>query len=194
MQDNENKDVMTSAAATMPEAPPRPIDARHFRTVLGNFPTGVVAITTRGSEDQPVAMIVGSFTSVSLSPPLVSFLADRSSSTQAEIRAAGRFCANVLAADQEGLCRKLAARRPGRFDGVHWEPSSMGNPVLEGIVAWIDCTIDDVVELGDHYLIVGRVHELRAVSDKTPLLFLRGAYGDYVSIAALMLDRFLDWQ
>lgn len=184
-----------AAAGIAPEPASGAVDPRHFRMVLGNYPTGVVVVTTTEAEQAPVGMVVGSFTSVSLNPPLVSFLVDRSSSTQARIQAAGRFCANVLAADQEQLCRKLAARRPDRFDGVPWEPSPLGNPVLEGIVAWIDCTIDTVIELGDHDLIVGRAHELRVASDKkTPLLFFRGQYGDYFSAGAHLLDRLLDWQ
>ena len=170
------------------------IAPRHFRNVLGNFPTGVVAITTLDPDGEPIGMIVGSFTSVSLDPPLVAFLADKGSSTQARIRAAGRFCANVLAFDQEALCRKIAARIPRKFDEVAWEPSPRENPVLGGVVAWIDCAVDQVVELGDHYLIVGAVKELHAVSDKTPLLFLRGTYGDYFSNATLLLDRLTDWQ
>ncbi|WP_202970089.1 flavin reductase family protein [Pararhizobium polonicum] len=186
-QDNKKSDGMAAAAE------PSPIDARHFRTVLGSFPTGVVAITCVEASTTPVAMIVGSFTSVSLEPPLVSFLADRSSSTQARIRARGRFCANVLAADQERLCRTLAARGTDKFDGITWEQSPLGNPILPGIVSWIDCMVDDVIEIGDHYLIVGRVHALHTVTDKTPLLFLRGAYGDYFSNAALVLDRLMDW-
>jgi flavin reductase (DIM6/NTAB) family NADH-FMN oxidoreductase RutF len=169
-------------------------DGRHFRDVLGNFPTSVVAVTTTGPVDQPVGMIVGTFTSVSLDPPLVSFLADRSSGTCAKIRAAGRYCANVLAADQEHLCRRLAAKGPNKFADVAWEPSPLGNPVLEGIVAWVDCVVEKVVELGDHYLVVGGVRDLRVMSPKTPLLFFRGGYGDYFSTASLLLDRLTGWQ
>ncbi|MFT4248051.1 MAG: flavin reductase family protein [Pseudomonas sp.] len=192
MQPDLEHDATLPAAA--PE-PPQPLDPRTFRSVLGNFPTGVVAITTAAGDDEPIGMIVGSFTSVSLTPPLVSFLADCSSSTQARIQQAGRFCANVLAADQEGLCRQLASRRPPvRFDGIPWSRSPLGNPILEGIIAWIDCSIADVIAVGDHYLIVGHVHALHAVSDKTPLLFLRGGYGDYFSNSAHILDRLLDWQ
>ncbi|OZF45815.1 flavin reductase family protein [Rhodococcus sp. 14-2470-1a] len=169
------------------------IDARHMRDVLGNFPTSVVAVTTIGSDREPVGMVVGSFTSVSLDPPLVSFLADRSSSTLPKIVAAERFCANALASDQEALCRKMARRGADRFAGVAWEKSSLNNPVLDGTVAWIDCVIDKVVELGDHLLVVGRVHDLRAASVKNPLLFFRGGYGDYSSTAQSLLDGNLAW-
>jgi 3-hydroxy-9,10-secoandrosta-1,3,5(10)-triene-9,17-dione monooxygenase reductase component len=170
------------------------IEGRHFRTVLGHFPTSVVVITAEGPDHQPEGMVVGSFTSVSLDPPLVSFLADRSSRTFAKIRAAGRYCANALAANQEDLCRRMAARGADRFDGVAWQPSPLGNPVLEGIVAWVDCEIEKVVELGDHFLAVGRVRELRVESPKTPLLFFRGGYGDYFSATSVLLDRLVAWQ
>jgi len=185
---------MATSDADPPSSVPPTVDARHFRTVLGNFPTGVVAVTTMEGEREPAGMVVGSFTSVSLNPPLVSFLADCNSSSQAKIQTSGRFCANVLASDQEQLCRKLAARGASKFDAVPWQASPLGNPILEGVIAWIDCSVEKVIELGDHYLIVGRVHELRVISDKTPLLFFRGTYGDYYSNAIRLLDQLLDWQ
>nr|WP_308340772.1 flavin reductase family protein [Rhodococcus sp. USK10] len=70
----------------------RVIDPRQFRDILGHFPTGVVAVTAADNEGRPVGMAVGSFTSVSLDPPLVAFLPDKSSSTFPKIRAAKRFC------------------------------------------------------------------------------------------------------
>ncbi|MBY8860920.1 flavin reductase family protein [Nocardia sp. CA2R105] len=169
------------------------IEGRYFRDVLGHFPTSVVAITTTDADARPRAMVVGTFASVSLDPPLVSFLVDRSSSTLPSILAAGRFCAGVLAGDQEPLSRKLSGRAVDRFAGVSWRPSELGNPILDGVVAWVDCLVERDVELGDHYLVVGRVHELRAESIKTPLLFFRGGYGDYLATAPVVLDRMVGW-
>ncbi|MFG2959053.1 flavin reductase family protein [Streptomyces sp. NPDC048291] len=170
------------------------IEGRRFRDVLGNFPTSVVAITTTDAGSRPHGMIVGTFTSVSLDPPLVSFLADRSSTTLGTIRAAGRFCANALAGDQERLSRRMAAGPAGeRFTDMAWGPSPLGSPVLDGVVAWVDCAVEQVVEIGDHLLVVGRVHDLCVESLKTPLLFFRGGYGDYLSSAALLLDRLVGW-
>ena len=81
-----------------------------FRHVVGHFPTGVVVVTAMHGEAGPVGMAVGSFTSVSLDPPLVAFLPDRSSTSFPKIRDVGSFCINVLADDQEHLCRAFAAR------------------------------------------------------------------------------------
>ncbi|MEU6201126.1 flavin reductase family protein [Streptomyces sp. NPDC047061] len=174
-------------------SPESPEDRTYFRQVLGNFPTSVVAITAAMPEGPPEAMIVGSFTSVSLDPPLVAFLADRSSRTFPKIRDAGRYCVNALASDQEALCRAMAARGADRFDGIGWGRSPLGNPVLDGVVAWIDCELVEVVEIGDHFLAVGRVHALRSESVKTPLLFFRGGYGDYFSSTSVLLDRLVGW-
>jgi flavin reductase (DIM6/NTAB) family NADH-FMN oxidoreductase RutF len=154
----------------------------------------VVAITTSDGEQRPHGLVVGTFMSVSLDPPLVSFLVDRSSTTLGTIRDAGRFCATALAGNQERLSRRMAtgtARQ--RFEGTAWTVSALGNPVLEGIVAWADCTVEKIVELGDHLLVVGRVRELRVESMKTPLLFFRGGYGDYLSSASVLLDRLVGW-
>ncbi|MFT4042405.1 MAG: flavin reductase family protein [Gordonia sp. (in: high G+C Gram-positive bacteria)] len=166
-------------------------DTRHLRDVLGNFPTSVVAVTSLDEDDTPIGMVVGSFTSVSLDPPLVSFLVDRGSSTLPKLIRAQRFCANALASDQEWLCRKMAKRGADRFDGVSWRESTNRNPIIDGVVAWIDCIIDDTVELGDHFLIVGRIRDLLTGSAKSPLLFFRGGYGDYSSTAQKLLDAHL---
>jgi flavin reductase (DIM6/NTAB) family NADH-FMN oxidoreductase RutF len=168
------------------------VEGRYFREVLGHFPTSVVAITTTDTDRQPRGMIVGTFMSVSLEPPLVSFLVDGSSNTLRTIRTAGRFCANALAGNQERLSRQMAGG-PNRFEGADWQDSPLGNPVLDGVVAWVDCTVEKIVELGDHQLVVGRVGTLRVESMKTPLLFFRGGYGDYLSSTTLLLDSLVGW-
>ncbi|MFI7667662.1 flavin reductase family protein [Nocardia sp. NPDC049526] len=169
------------------------INTRHFRNVLGHFPTSVVAITTLDDDQRPHGFIVGTFTSVSLDPPLVSFLVDTSSTTLQRIRETGRFCANALAGNQEHVSRRMASRGGDRFEGVTWQSSALGNPVLDGVVAWVDCTVAQIVEIGDHVLVVGQVHELRVESVRTPLLFFRGGYGDYLASASLVLDQLVGW-
>ncbi len=156
-------------------------DPRTFRTVLGHFPTGVAAITAVDGDGVPVGMAVGSFTSVSLDPPLVAFLPDKSSSSFPRIRATGSFCVNVLAGDQETVCRSFAAKGADKFAGIHWRPAGSGSPILEGAVAWIDCDIDVVHDAGDHHIVVGRVRELDADADRGPLLFFQGGYGQFSS-------------
>jgi flavin reductase (DIM6/NTAB) family NADH-FMN oxidoreductase RutF len=153
------------------------IEASNFRRVLGNYPTGVSVITAMTDAGMPAGMVVGTFTSVSLDPPLVGFFPDRNSSSWKLIEPAGRFCVNVLAADQTDLCRQLAVSGADKFNGVDFALSRGGCPVLPGVVAWIDCTLEQVVEAGDHYLVLGRVTSLDTGRETGPMLFFQGQYG-----------------
>ncbi|WP_084532260.1 flavin reductase family protein [Nocardia miyunensis] len=147
-----------------------------FRSVLGHFPSGVVAITGRDVNGEPAGMAVSSFTSVSLDPPLVAFLPDKTSSTFPAIARRGTFCVNVLAAGQEDICRALAVSGGDKFADLSWHPGPHGDPVLDGAVAWIGCAIEAVHDAGDHRIVVGRVSDLAADPAAGPLLFFRSRY------------------
>ncbi|CAI7978376.1 Flavin reductase domain protein FMN-binding [Frankia sp. Hr75.2] len=154
------------------------IAAETFRRVLGHYPTGVALITARQDDGTPLGLVVGTFSSISLNPPLVGFMPDRSSTSWPLIRETGRFCANVLSARQENVCRAFVRKEPQRF-GIHCpQLTGLGNPRLEGAVLWADCVIDSVLPAGDHDLVLGRVQELDVADDAgLPLIFLRGGYG-----------------
>lgn len=154
--------------------------ARKFRDVLGTFASGITVITTT-SNGVPVGMTCQSFSSVSLDPPLVLFVPARSSRAWPVIQRTGRFCVNVLAADQEHVSAQMASKGADKFAGIGWHPSEVtGLPVVEGSLAHLDCTIHAVHEGGDHYVVIGRVEHLE-VSDPAnavtePLLYFRGRY------------------
>jgi flavin reductase (DIM6/NTAB) family NADH-FMN oxidoreductase RutF/DNA-binding IclR family transcriptional regulator len=160
-----------------------PRDPQWFRTVLGRFPTGVVVVTAMSGQG-PVGMAVGSFTSVSLDPPMVAFLPDRRSRTAALIREAGTFCVNVLSAEQAELCRRFAASGADKFAGVAWQPAEVsGAPRLAAAVAWIDCDVAAVHDAGDHHIVVGDVRGLGLLEPGDPLLFYQGGYGRFSSLS-----------
>ncbi|MEE1784161.1 flavin reductase family protein [Streptomyces sp. SP17BM10] len=154
---------------------PATFDSAHFRRVLGQFPTGLVVVTGMDSQE-PVGMAVGSFTSVSLAPPMVGFLPDKSSTSWPRIRRAGSFVVNVLGENQENVCRAFAASGGDKFSGIGWRRGPGGAPILDGITAWISCDIADVVDAGDHWFVLGAVRDLAATSGGNPLLFFRGRY------------------
>lgn len=151
-----------------------PVSGDAMRHVLACFATGVVVITADGAGG-PAGMAVSSFTSVSLDPPLVLFCASHTSTTWPVIRAAGHFCANVLAADQEHLARGFAARGD-RYLGVSHRRGASGAPVLDGVHAWVDCEIAAEHDAGDHVVVIGRVLDLGADPARSPLLFYRSSY------------------
>jgi len=167
-------------------APAGNIDEARFRQVLGHFATGVTVVTGSDEGGDPVGLSVNSFTSVSLDPPLIAFSVGRSSSTWPRIRATGRFTVNILGADQEAVSRRFASMGTGadgadfdRFDGIGWHPSPAGSPVLDGAIAWVDATIEDEHDAGDHVMVFGRVSALEVAEEGAPLVFYRGGYGRF---------------
>jgi 3-hydroxy-9,10-secoandrosta-1,3,5(10)-triene-9,17-dione monooxygenase reductase component len=153
------------------------IDQARFRRVLGHLPTGVTVITAHG-KDGPVGMAANSVTSVSLDPPLILFCPAKSSTTWPEIRAAERFCVNVMAGHHEEVTRRFAAKGADRFSGVDHEHRPTG-PALTDAVAWIECELHDEHDAGDHTIVVARVVAIAAASGVEPLVFFAGSYGSF---------------
>lgn len=160
---------------------PALFDSVFFRRILGHYPTGVCAITAL-KEGNPIGMIVGSFTSASLDPPLVAFFPDRKSTTWPHIRHAGQFCINILAADQQDACRALSAKGNDKFANLSWHLSQTGLPVIAGAAAWIECDLHAVHEAGDHDIAIGLVRALDAGHADSPLLFHQGRYGRFCPV------------
>jgi flavin reductase (DIM6/NTAB) family NADH-FMN oxidoreductase RutF len=157
------------------------IDPSRFRHVLGHYPTGVCVITAMDIDDAPVGMVVGTFTSVSLDPPLVGFLPDRRSSTWARIARSRGFCVNILAEDQGDFCRRFAKPGDDKFEGVSYRVSRNGSPILPDVVAWIDCTHHSVHPAGDHDFVLGAVSELHVDRGGPPMLVLQGGFGCFAA-------------
>ncbi|TWB46807.1 flavin reductase family protein [Nitrospirillum viridazoti] len=160
------------------------LDPQKFRSILSHYPTGVCVITAMTARGEAIGMTVGTFTSVSLDPLLIGFFPDRKSTSWSEIAAAGRFCVNILANDQEWLCRKFATRERDKFAEVVHRLSENGQPILDGAVAWIDCSLYAVHEAGDHYLVLGQVEAMALASERvaSPLIFFQGKFGQVASI------------
>lgn len=128
--------------------------------MLGYVPTSVVVVTGLDDKSEPHGITIGSFTSVSLDPPLVGFLPAINSQSWPLIAAGGSFCVNVLSSTQTELCWIFAKEADNRFAGIDWSAAPSGSPIIDGSLAWIDCTIHSVTEVGDHYFVVGRVEHL----------------------------------
>ena len=151
--------------------------ARAFRDVLGRFCTGVTVVSAI-SGGAPVGMTCQSFSSVSLSPPLVLFCPAKTSRAWPLIQRSGSFCVNLLADGQHELSNVMATKGIDKFADLEWEPAPRtGSPVLKGVLGFVDCTIQAVHEAGDHFVVIGRVQELASYGEAVdPLLFFEGRY------------------
>lgn len=165
----------STIAADDPEAQAA---ARRFRDVLGRYCSGVTVVTAV-SGGEPVGMTCQSFSSVSLDPPLVTFLPAKTSRAWPLIQRAGSFCVNFLAADQIEISNQMASRGSDKFAGVSWDTSpATGSPLLDGVVGYVDCTIHAVHPAGDHFIVVGKVVDLGVPVEAPvdPLLYYQGQY------------------
>ncbi|WP_104116274.1 flavin reductase family protein [Arthrobacter sp. B1805] len=153
------------------------IDHDLFRSTAGRYASGITIIT--GHHDQgPIGFTCQSFYSVSVNPPLVSFSVMKTSITYPRIRDTGSFTVNVLARNQEALSNQFARRGTDKWAGIPWSPTTQGNPIVEGSLAWFDCTIWAEHDAGDHLIVLGRVIELGTSPDRDPdpLLYFQGQY------------------
>jgi flavin reductase (DIM6/NTAB) family NADH-FMN oxidoreductase RutF len=155
-------------------------DPTVFRRTLGHFCTGVVVVTAL-DEGEPVGMTCQSFSSLSLDPPLVMFSPARTSTTWPRIRRAGTFAVNILAADQEAICRTFAISGGDKFAGVGWRVGLTGAPLLDGSLAHIECRVESVAAGGDHDIVIGAPVAMAEQPHLDPLLFFRSTFGRFAS-------------
>ena len=151
-------------------------DPGDFRRFFGQLPTGVTVVVAQ-TPTAAVGLVVGTFASVSVDPPLVSLMVRTGSRSYEAVREVGRFTANILASDQGHLSRTLAGWSADKFRDVAIEHSPAGALVLNGCLAWADCVIDREVEAGDHTIVLATPLELTVARPTArPLVFAQSGY------------------
>lgn len=155
------------------------IDSRRFRDVAGCFATGVTVVTTHDEAHGPHGMTANAVSSLSLDPTFFLVCVEVDAGSHDAMQRAGGFAVNMLAADQQDVARFFARRNdPGEPMGAHaWRMSAGGSPLLDGVIAWVDCRTHSILEGGDHQIFVGEVVGCEvARPDADPLLFYQGRY------------------
>ena len=150
-------------------------DARALRDAFGAFLTGVTVVTTIDDAGAPIGFTANSFTSVSLDPPLLLVCLAKTSRNYATLTAAKGFGVNILSEDQKDVSNTFARPVEDRFAAVDWRMGPHGSPVFADVAAWFDCATHDVVDAGDHVILIGRVEGFDN-SGKTGLGYARGGY------------------
>lgn len=159
-----------------PRATERGFDSTHFRQALSQFATGVTVITTRLEDGSFRGLTASSFNSVSLDPPLVLWSLGSAANSMPIFSGNSHYVINVLAAGQEELALRFSRRSENPFDGVDYDLSRTGQPILKGAVAWFECHNRSRYPEGDHVIFVGEVEEC-AVQPQPALLFHGGRFG-----------------
>ncbi|RYH71210.1 MAG: flavin reductase [Alcaligenaceae bacterium] len=151
------------------------VDPTAFRQSMRHVPTPVAIVATT-AEGRPVGLTVGSFTSVSLEPALVTFFVDEQSTTWPRMEDSDTFAINILGYDKGERCRSFAGKGVDRFAGVEWSPSDSGDPILTEASVVFECVKQSTRLLGDHLQVVCEVSKLHVLREELPLVYHRGTF------------------
>lgn len=151
------------------------IERQHFRRVCAKYATGITILTVLDPDGVAQGMTVNSFTSVSLEPPLILVCIDRRTSILRHFRLAARFAVNVLAEEHQPLSARFALSGLDRFEGVEWTRGHTGAPVLPDMLASLECAVVQMVDAGDHVVVIGEALHATWREGK-PLLYFNSSY------------------
>jgi flavin reductase (DIM6/NTAB) family NADH-FMN oxidoreductase RutF len=153
-----------------------PVDRALFFRLMGSFGSGVTVITSRDEDGVPRGFTASAFCSLSLDPTLCLICVDLTTESLPAIRATRAFAVNILAADQEELSRRFASKATDKFAGLEYrEGEATGAPIFDGVLAWIECRVTEILPGGDHVVVIGEVQDGDA-RDGEPLLYFRSQY------------------
>ncbi len=152
------------------------IDRPMFFRLMGSFASGVTVITSRGDDGVPTGFTASAFCSLSLDPPLCLVCIDLRSESLPAIESTRRFGVNILAEDQEEISRRFASKDLDRFAGLTYQDGpETGAPIFDGVVAWVECRVRDMLPGGDHVIAVGEIQG-GDTREGAPLLYYRAQY------------------
>lgn len=150
-------------------------DSQAFRRALGNFATGITVITAVSPEGEHIGLTANSFNSVSLDPPLILWSLDKRSNNLDAFNQATHFAVNILAADQMDLSNQFARPSDDKFAGVSFREGLGGAAVLADCAAVFECSVHQLVDAGDHIILIGKVEQFQA-EGRAPLCYHQGGY------------------
>lgn len=148
---------------------------RELRDAFGSFMTGVTVVTTCKDDGTPLGFTANSFASVSLDPALLLVSIAKTSSNYNNFANASHFAINILAEEQKDISNTFARPSDDRFANLAWTKSASHNPIIDQVSAWFDCTTYQVVDAGDHAILIGKVEDFGSAGF-AGLGYYRGAY------------------
>lgn len=165
-------------SASTPAPLPATTDHADYRHALGSFGTGVTVVTSRW-QDQDWGMTCNSFSSVSLQPRLVLWSIRREASSYEAFTRSGGFTISVLSHAQQALARQFATGSlEQRFADVPVERLASERVRLLGTTAWFECALHQLVDAGDHTIVIGRVMDY-AAQEIPALSFWRSRFDSF---------------
>ena len=158
-----------------------------FKEIMSSFPTGVSVVTALDGEGKPRGITCSAVCSVSLEPAMLLVCIGKGSGTLPVLRARGSFVVNFLAENGGEVAYACASRTADKFAGLAWRPSERahGAPILaEHAVAYAECTVHELVDAGDHLVVIAKVEDGAAFEARHPLVHARGRLAQLNKAAA----------
>jgi flavin reductase (DIM6/NTAB) family NADH-FMN oxidoreductase RutF len=152
-----------------------PVDTWLYRRTCAQFTTGITVVTVLDNLGHPHGMTLNSFSSISLEPPLVMVSIDLRNAILGHFISSSWFAINILADHQENLSRRFSTPVEDRFIGVNWHAGISGTPILDGTLAYLECSVVRTFEAGDHTVLIGEVRQAGYVEGK-PLIYFDSGY------------------
>ncbi len=152
-----------------------PVDKRLYRRTCARFATGITVVTLLDSQGHPHGVTVNSFASVSLEPPLVVVSIDLKNAILGHFISSSWFAINILAEHQEHLSRRFSSASEDRFIDVEWHAGLSGMPILNGVLAHLECAVVRTFEVGDHTMLIGEVRRAE-YREGRPLVYFESGY------------------
>lgn len=154
-----------------------PVSKNEFRAALGHFAASVAVVTTKTAAGRHAGITVTAFTSLSLDPPLVLVCIDKRAKLHGELQEGKAFAVNFLTADQETVSRRFASSQGDQFEGFGFHEGAAGVPLINDVLTAIECQTVNLLDGGDHTIVVGQV-EATHLGQGKPLVYFRGGYAE----------------
>jgi flavin reductase (DIM6/NTAB) family NADH-FMN oxidoreductase RutF len=154
---------------------------QEYKIASSRFATGVTITTALRPDGSPLGLTVSSFTSLSLDPPLILVSIQRDCRAFPDLRAAGFFGVNVLAAHQQSLSLRFASGIKERFACIDWYRGKTGVPLLRNVLASFECALESSALAGDHEILIGRVLHVSSCEGH-PLVRFSGSYCELLEL------------
>jgi flavin reductase (DIM6/NTAB) family NADH-FMN oxidoreductase RutF len=155
-----------------------------FKTACSRFPTGVTITTFLDNQGTPCGITVSSFTSVSLSPPLILVCIDFRSPVLQHVAVGRYFGVNVLSECQQELSVKFSRDCSNRFSNIEWYAGQTGVPLFFNVPATFECQVTELLPAGDHLIVIGKVEYVRC-GEGCALAYVNRGYGKVFASAAV---------
>ncbi len=136
------------------------MDAATKKTALRMIPYGLYVLAAKGADGGLTAATVNWVTQTSFNPPLIAVGVKADSGSCAAIKESRTFALNMLGKGQQGAAFaffKPAEAEDGKISGEPFRPGDNGAPIIDSAIAAVECSVVEIVEIGDHHVVIGEV-------------------------------------